>query len=500
MDSNRIESHHRILVVDASPPLHAHLRKLLMPASSKWPTALLAMKNSVFSAPKSTADTITGIDLALDHADGLALVKRACSAQRPYTIAFVGLQAEDALESIHQLWTYDPHLQLVLCTSGSDYPWNKIQLQFGSTDRLFILQTPIRDLELRQLVIALTHKWRAAQESRRFLMAQQQQIEDRTRDLKDCHMRLDAAQRQLALAMRHQQATLNTQARHQLAFEGELRHALESGELSVYYQPLVNIATGRLESLEALVRWNHPEKGQISPATFIPLAEETGLILPLGEFVLRTVCEQTVLWQREGVPVVPVAVNVSAIQLQSQHMWKLVRRILRETGMQPQHLALEITESALMKDAQGKIKHLHGLRRDGIAIELDDFGTGYSSLSHIKQLPIDTIKIDRSFIHQIDRNPQDEAIVKAILTMARSLNLKVVAEGVETETQLDILRQQGCEVAQGYFFSRPVPAQSCRDLLFSLAARPSFTETLRIRWNRASDMNLPASAALAMSK
>jgi EAL domain-containing protein (putative c-di-GMP-specific phosphodiesterase class I) len=197
--------------------------------------------------------------------------------------------------------------------------------------------------------------------------------------------------------------------------------------------------------------------------------------------VLRTGCEQIMTWQREGTPVVPLAVNISAVQLQRAGFADFVRRVLRETGMQPQQLALEITESSLMANLQQHVGELQGLRTDGVGIEIDDFGTGYSSLSYLKQLPIDTVKIDRSFIHNIDSNPVDAAIVSAIFAMAQTMRLRVVAEGVETLGQLQMLSGYGCAFAQGYYFSKPLPAERCRKLLIELAVRPAFTETLRMQ-------------------
>jgi EAL domain-containing protein (putative c-di-GMP-specific phosphodiesterase class I) len=191
-----------------------------------------------------------------------------------------------------------------------------------------------------------------------------------------------------------------------------------------------------------------------------------------------------VRWQDAGVPIVPVAVNWSAIQLQRQSVVEVVQRILGETGMQPELLSLEITEGALMRNAREHAAALQVLRDSGVRIQIDDFGTGYSSLSYLRELPIDTLKIDRSFINHVDENPADQAIVSAILAMAKSLGLRVVAEGVETAAQLEMLNRHGCEVAQGFFFSRPLPADQCRTLLEELATRPSFTETVRMRLRR----------------
>lgn len=277
------------------------------------------------------------------------------------------------------------------------------------------------------------------------------------------------------------EAEMNARIRKRLDLSRALKRALETDELLVHYQPVVDIQSHRLLSLEALVRWQHPEYGLISPADFIPLAEENGLIVPLGERVLRMVCEQGAKWRSEEVPIVPVAVNLSPQQFQRQSVSMLVQNILRETGMEARYLAIEITEGSLMSNVGRFVNDLQALRASGVRILVDDFGTGYSSLSYLKHLPLDTLKIDRSFIGNVDSNAADEAIVSAILAMARSLGLKVVAEGVETKAQLAVLEKHGCEMAQGYYFSKPVPAEHCVELLRELAKRPSFTDTLRMQ-------------------
>ena len=292
------------------------------------------------------------------------------------------------------------------------------------------------------------------------------------------------------------QPEMNARVRHRLTMEHTLRLAIENEQLIVHYHPLVAIGTRRVVGLEALVRWEHPQFGLMPPGKFIPIAEESGLIVPIGEHVLRVVCEQVMRWQQAGVPIVPVAVNWSAIQLQRQPVVEVVRRILGETGMKPALLSLEITEGALMRNARQHAAALQVLRDSGVRIQIDDFGTGYSSLSYLRELPIDTLKIDRSFINHVDENPADQAIVSAILAMARSLGLRVVAEGIETAAQLEVLDRHGCEVAQGFFFSRPLPAEQCRALLEELAARTSFTETVRMRLRKGS---LPIAAPIRES-
>ncbi|MGC3982382.1 MAG: EAL domain-containing protein [Steroidobacteraceae bacterium] len=274
---------------------------------------------------------------------------------------------------------------------------------------------------------------------------------------------------------------MHTQVRRRVAVERAIRRALRAGEFIVHYQPLVAVASRRIVSLEALVRWQHPRLGLIPPGEFIPIAEETGLILQIGEQVLRSVCQQLVQWQQAGIPVVPVAVNWSAIQLQRQSIVELLQQVLADTGVDPRLLAFEITEGALMHDVKRHADTLQALRDLGVCIQIDDFGTGYSSLSYLRHLPIDTLKIDRSFISHVDTNPADQAIVSAVFAMSRALGLRVVAEGVETAAQLEVLNLHQCEIAQGYFFSKPLPALQCATLLQELAVRNSFTETLRLR-------------------
>lgn len=252
-------------------------------------------------------------------------------------------------------------------------------------------------------------------------------------------------------------AEMNAKALQHLLLDNALHHALARGELQLYYQPQVNLATGQVCGMEALLRWQHPELGMISPAEFIPLAEKTGLIVPIGEWVLRTACAQNKAWQLPDRPALPIAVNLSGRQF-AQHN-------LAQTGLTPDLLELEITESTLIHDLQASIAMLHELNALGIAISIDDFGTGYSSLSYLKRFPINAIKIDQSFVRDIHTDPNDAAIVSAIIAMARSLGMKTIAEGVETTEQLTFLRSRECDLMQGYYFSRPVPADVITQML-----------------------------------
>lgn len=244
----------------------------------------------------------------------------------------------------------------------------------------------------------------------------------------------------------------------QLIFENDLRKALERNEFTVYYQPKVNIQTGKISGIEALVRWIHPEKGIIPPGKFISIAEETGLIIQIGEFVLRTACKQVVEWQRNGIHPFVVSVNLSTKQFLQTNLVKMVENTLIETGLEPRYLELEITESMTV-DFNQAISTLNHLKQLGIQISVDDFGTGYSSLNYLRMLPIDRLKIDRSFITDITTNAENAAIVSTILNMAYNLRLDVIAEGVEEENQVDFLQKINCDEVQGYYFGHPLPAE-----------------------------------------
>ncbi|WP_293127864.1 EAL domain-containing response regulator [Microcoleus sp. bin38.metabat.b11b12b14.051] len=241
--------------------------------------------------------------------------------------------------------------------------------------------------------------------------------------------------------------------------------ALEGEEFQVYYQPQVNVQTGKIMSAEALVRWLHPEKGLISPAEFIPDAEETGFIVELGEWVLQTACRQIQVWQNAGFSLQQVAVNLSPRQFHQANLGSRVAEILAEIGLSPSSLELELTESMMVEDAESAIATLQQLKDLGVSISIDDFGTGYSSLSYLTQYPFDVLKIDRCFISNITDGCTNAAIVKAIIEMAHSLCLEVIAEGVETEAERDFLWRYECDAMQGYLFSPPVPAADFEQLL-----------------------------------
>ena len=240
---------------------------------------------------------------------------------------------------------------------------------------------------------------------------------------------------------------------------------LQRKEFFLVYQPQMDIGTGRITGLEALLRWQHPELGLVPPDRFIGIAERNGLILPIGEWVLRTACAQARKWHDEGLRAVPVAVNVSAVQFRQEDFSKLIGSVLRETGLASQYLELELTESLLLSNEHVMLSVFQELKAMGLKLTIDDFGTGYSSLSYLKHFPVSKLKIDRSFVRNIAVDPADAAIATAIIAMAKQLKLKVIAEGVEDEAQLLFLRKNHCDEIQGYYFSRPLTADAVADLL-----------------------------------
>jgi EAL domain-containing protein (putative c-di-GMP-specific phosphodiesterase class I) len=258
---------------------------------------------------------------------------------------------------------------------------------------------------------------------------------------------------------------MNEQALEHMRLEGDLRNAVEREEFVLHYQPQVNVSSGRIVGVEALIRWNHPVRGMIPPASFIGLAEETGLIVPMGAWALRTACAQAKAWQEGGLGQLRVAVNVSARQFASAGFVESITNVLDETGLAPQCLEIELTESLVMTDVEQAIGIMEDIKALDVKLAIDDFGTGYSGLSYLKRFPIDVLKIDQSFVRDITKNPDDAAIVVSIISLARNLRLDVIAEGVETEEQLAHLRRHGCHEMQGFLFSRPVPAEALTELL-----------------------------------
>ena len=260
-------------------------------------------------------------------------------------------------------------------------------------------------------------------------------------------------------------ASMNAFMQERLSLEGQLRESIKAGHFQLYYQPKIATRSGAIVGMETLLRWNHPELGFISPAKFIPVAEETGLIVPLGEWVLRTACEQVREWQCMGLPPLKLAVNLSVAQFRQKNLIRNIKRILYETGLDPQFIELELTESMLMENVDASIAQLNELKNLGISLSIDDFGTGYSSLSYLKRFPIEALKIDQSFIREVTFNSNDAAIVNATIALGHKLGLTVVAEGVETLEQVHFLQAESCDQLQGYFYSKPLPEKEFIDLV-----------------------------------
>jgi diguanylate cyclase (GGDEF)-like protein len=260
-------------------------------------------------------------------------------------------------------------------------------------------------------------------------------------------------------------AKSNSHSFERLALETSLRRGLERGEFQLHYQAKVDLRSRSITGVEALLRWQHPYLGMVPPAQFIPLAEETGLIVPIGKWVLETACAQAVAWQRAGLPPVHVSVNLSARQFADEGLLTDITAALAASGLAPQWLELELTESMVMQDAERAATLLAAIKKMHVRLAIDDFGVGYSSLAHLKRFPIDTLKVDRSFIRDIPRDAEDKAITEAIIAMGKSLRLTVVAEGVETPEQESFLKEHDCDEMQGFYFSKPVPADQFAELL-----------------------------------
>jgi diguanylate cyclase (GGDEF)-like protein/PAS domain S-box-containing protein len=277
--------------------------------------------------------------------------------------------------------------------------------------------------------------------------------------------------------------SMHSRAMERMQLEADLRRALERQEFLLHYQPIVGLESGKIIGSEALIRWQHPQRGFISPAEFIPLAEETGLIVPIGEWVLRTACKQSKTWQEAGLPSLWMAINLSSRQFKQQNLAEKVSQILSEAGVAPSLLELELTESMIMEKAETTILTLKALKQTGIKLSIDDFGTGYSSLSYLKRFPLDKLKVDQSFVRDITTDPDDAIITAVVSTLAHGLKLRVIAEGVETREQLTFLRSQHYDEVQGYLFSRPIPAEEFTDLLIEYREIVKFFDASELKIN-----------------
>jgi EAL domain-containing protein (putative c-di-GMP-specific phosphodiesterase class I) len=265
---------------------------------------------------------------------------------------------------------------------------------------------------------------------------------------------------------------MNRRTSERLGLEAELHRALRAGEFVVYYQPQLTLATNHIECVEALVRWRHPARGLLLPRSFMRVAEETGLVVPIDLFVFRQACRDLVAWKRAGHPPVKIAVNVSLRQFQQADLATRIREILADTGADPEMLDLEINEKVAISSIRSHRSTISDVKEMGLRLSLDDFGHGHSSLSHLRELPIETVKIDRSFVRKTTRDPRDAAIARALISMAHTLRMRVVAEGVDNLPLLNFLRDEECDAIQGFYFSRPVPAPMLEELLATWEGEP----------------------------
>jgi diguanylate cyclase (GGDEF)-like protein len=270
-------------------------------------------------------------------------------------------------------------------------------------------------------------------------------------------------------------AELQSHTPEKLALEAGLRHGLERNEFRVHYQPKIDMASGQITGVEALLRWQHPEKGLLLPEKFIYLAEETGLIVPIGLWTLREVCTRVKAWEKAGLPRMPVAVNLSAKQFSQEQLVTQLAEIMRSTGVEPDILELEITESMVMQDPEQAVQLMHNLRAMGVRLAIDDFGTGYSSLGYLKRFPINSLKVDRSFVRDLPHSTDDIAITRAVIAMAHSLQMNVIAEGVELQEQLDVLRKEGCDEFQGYLCRPPLVEEELIKFIRQGVTRPAYS-------------------------
>jgi diguanylate cyclase (GGDEF)-like protein len=608
----------RVLIIDDTESIHQDFRKTLLGNQNAGDVS--ADEAALFgdAGESPTANVAFEIDSAMQGQDGYDCVRRAVREGRPYALAFVDMRMPpgwDGVQTIKNLWTEDPHLQVVICTAHSDYSWEQIVEQLGTNDRLLILKKPFDHAEVCQLATALTAKWQLSQKAKLKVDELEQMVDARTEELRHAamHDRLTGLPNRSLLTERLKRAiatherdgqsfallfldfdrfkvindslghamgdlllqniadrirgllanrpkeklmasrlggdefvvlveemdkleevtalagdlvnelrtsytlkghevhttasmgittsemgyaipedilrdadnamyraktlgkdrwvlfdrSMHEQACARLAIETDLRRAVDRHEFVVMYQPIVLTESGKISGFEALVRWRHPQRGIVSPAHFIPIAEETGLICEIGRFVMRQACEQMAAWGKKypAAHSMYMSVNLSKRQVLEAGLIREVAGALEAAGLPAKCLKLEVTESLIMDKPEVIIPLLEQLRKMGVGLAMDDFGTGHSSLTWLKRFPVDTLKIDRGFIMDLDGKLEYAAIIQAIVTLAYNLKMRVTAEGVETRSQLAQIQSLDCDSAQGYYFSPPVHPSEIEEFL-----------------------------------
>src|SRR5437660_1108824 len=484
---------HRVLVIDDNPAIHADYRKIL---TSEGHTQQSAAEAGLFGAPPTdVARPVFDVDAALQGRDGVELARAALAQGRPYSVAFVDMRMPpgwDGLETIENLWKVDPDVQVVICSAYTDYDWLELLARLGHSDKLIVVKKPFEPIEILQCASALSRKWQNARALKRHVESLELVVTDRTKGLEAANRQLrhlashdaltglpnrllfdDRIAQAIAQAQRqaHEFAVMIVDLDRFKLINDSLGHRAGDDLLRVVAQRLSHAVraidtTARIGGDEFVILLGGPvtheeaieiaERALVPPGDFIMVAGECGLLDAIGEWVLLEACRQAKAWQREGLRPLRVAVNLAPSQFRLANLVDQIRRALDAAALDPQFLEVELTESAVMSDAEESIRILEAVSRMGVLVSVDDFGTGYSSMSYLRRFPIDKLKIDRCFVEDMTRRPEDASIVRAIISLAHSLRLKVIAEGVETPEQLALLAQLGCDQYQGFHFSPAV--------------------------------------------